>query len=249
MKFKNMTVLITGGARGMGKAFAKEFASEGANVALCDVNKEQLEDTAAELRDTYKVKVFEGCVDVSNERQVNEFVESVESQTESIDILINNAAIHPLTPVEKISNEEWDKVLGINLKGYFLTVKAVLPGMRKKQYGRIINISSEAGKNGGTICALHYAASKGGVLAFTRNLAKQVGEEGITVNAIAPGRIATDMAGSVSDDENQIYVEKSAVKSLGKPADIANAVAFLASKRSNFVTGETININGGTVMD
>ncbi len=249
MNFKNMTVLITGGARGMGKAFAEGFASEGANIALCDINGNQLKETAAELKKNFDVEVFEACIDVSNEKEVNEFVKRVEKEVEVIDILVNNAAIHPLSSLEEISNEEWDKVLAINLKGYFLTVKAVLPGMRKKKYGRIINISSEAGKNGGTICALHYAAAKGGVLSFTRNLANQLGQEGITVNAIAPGRISTDMAGSVSDAENQIYVEKSAVKSLGVPKDIVNGVMFLASKRSSFITGETLNINGGTLMD
>ena len=249
MDLKSNSALITGGAQGMGKVFARELARAGANIAICDINEESLRQTAAELSKETGIKAVAGRVDVSNEAEVNIFVNEVERQFGRIDILVNNAAIHPLHPIEEITSEEWDMVLAVNLKGYFFFAKAVLGGMRRRKYGRIINIASEAAKNGGTICALHYAASKGAVLSFTRNLAKQLGADKITVNAIAPGRIATPMASSVSDEENQIFIEKSVVKSLGRPEDIANAVLFLASKRASFVTGETMNINGGTLMD
>lgn len=249
MDLKNNSALITGAAQGMGKVFARELARAGANIAMCDINEELLRQTAAELSKDTDVKTVAGRVDVSNEAEVNSFVKEVERQLGRIDILVNNAAIHPLHPIEEIISEEWDRVLAVNLKGYFFFSKAVLKGMRRRKYGRIINIASEAAKNGGTICALHYAASKGAVLSFTRNLAKQVGADKITVNAIAPGRIATPMASSVSDEENQVFIDKSVVKSLGRPEDIANAVLFLASKRASFVTGETMNINGGTLMD
>jgi 3-oxoacyl-[acyl-carrier protein] reductase len=248
MDLKNNSAIVTGAAQGMGREFAEQLASAGANVAVCDVKEELLQKAADRLRET-GVKVLARRVDVSHEQEVNAFVKEVQKTFGRIDILINNAAIHPLHQIEEISSEEWDLVLRINLKGYFFFAKAVIGAMRRQKYGRIINIASEAGKNGGTICALHYAAAKGGVLSFTRNLAKQVGTDGITVNAIAPGRIATAMAGAVSDAENQIYIDRSVVKRLGKPADIANAVLFLASPRSSFVTGETLNINGGTLMD
>jgi 3-oxoacyl-[acyl-carrier protein] reductase len=248
MDLKDNVAIITGAAQGMGREFAQQLASAGANVAICDLKEEPLKKAEEELRETGST-VLARRVDVSEEDQVNGFVQQVEKEFRRIDILVNNAAIHPLHSIEEISSAEWDLVLRTNLKGYFFFAKAVLGAMRRQRYGRIISISSEAGKNGGTICALHYAAAKGGVLSFTRNLAKQVGADGITVNAIAPGRIATAMAGAVSDEENQIYIDRSVVKKLGNPADIANAVLFLASPHSGFITGETLNVNGGTLMD
>jgi 3-oxoacyl-[acyl-carrier protein] reductase len=131
----------------------------------------------------------------------------------------------------------------------FYFCKAVLPGMRKQKYGRIINISSEAGKHGGTVAACHYAASKGGVLAFTRNLAQQVGMDNITANAICPGRIVTAMANAVSAEENQKFINNSILKRLGDPEDVAFAAAYLASPRAKFITGETMMVNGGTLRD
>ena len=149
----------------------------------------------------------------------------------------------------EIVDKEWDRVIAVNLTAQFRFCKAVLPGMRRRRYGRIINISSEAGKNGGTVAAAHYAASKGGVLAFTRNLSQQVGAEGITVNAICPGRIATEMAGAVPPEENQKFIDNSIVKRLGTPEDVAFAVCYLADRRAGFVTAETMNVNGGTLRD
>jgi 3-oxoacyl-[acyl-carrier protein] reductase len=125
----------------------------------------------------------------------------------------------------------------------------MLTAMRKRKFGRIVNISSEAGKNGGTVAAPHYCASKGGVLAFTRNLAQQVGAYGVTVNAICPGRIASKMSGAVSPAKNQKFIDKSIIKRLGSPEDIAFAVSYLANRRSGFVTAETMNVNGGTLRD
>lgn len=249
MELGEMTAIVTGAARGMGRAFAEELAGHGATVAICDVNKEELEKTAREFGGRFKARVIAEAVDVSSEEQVKRFVARVEREAGRVDVLVNNAAIHPLHGIEDVTVEEWDRVLGVNTRSAFLFCRAVLPGMRKRKFGRIISIASEAGKNGGTIAAPHYAASKGAILAFTRNLARAVGAEGVTVNAIAPGRIATAMAGQVSPEQNQIYIDRSAVKRLGKPEDVAWAVAFLASERSSFVTGETLNINGGTLMD
>jgi 3-oxoacyl-[acyl-carrier protein] reductase len=249
MQFKEMTAIVTGAARGMGRAFAEELAARGATVAICDVNKDELDRTAREIAGRFKTRVLHETVDVSSEEQVTRFVARVEREAGRVDILVNNAAIHPLHGIEEISVEEWDKVLAVNLRSAFLFCRAVLPGMRKRKFGRIVSIASEAGKNGGTIAAPHYSASKGAILGFTRNLARAVSVDGVTVNAIAPGRIATAMAGQVSAEANQIYIDRSAVKRLGRPEDVAWAVAFLADERSSFVTGETLNINGGTLMD
>ncbi len=249
MEIREMTAIVTGAARGMGRAFAEELAGRGATVAICDVNKDELEKTAREIGGRYKVKVIAEAVDVSSEEQVKRFVARVEREASRVDILVNNAGIHPLHTIEEITVDEWDKVLAVNLRSVFLFCRAVLPGMRKRKFGRIISISSEAGKNGGTIAATHYSASKGAILGFTRNLARAVSVDGVTVNAICPGRIATAMAGQVSAEANQVYIDRSSVKRLGKPEDVAWAVAFLADERSSFLTGETLNVNGGTLMD
>jgi len=244
-----MKAIITGSARGMGKVIAKELLDAGADVAICDINEEMLKKTETELKNKKLGKVLSGVVDVSKENEVKSFVELVENESGKINILVNNAAIHPLHYFEDITEKEWDNVLNVNLKGYFFFAKYVVKSMKRQKFGRIINISSEGAKQGGTIAGLHYIASKGGVLAFTYRLAKDLGKYGITVNSICPGRINTDMAHTVSDDRNQIFIDKSAVKRLGKPEDVAFAVRFLASKKASFITGETLDVNGGTVMD
>ncbi|MFP4432742.1 MAG: SDR family NAD(P)-dependent oxidoreductase [Spirochaetaceae bacterium] len=248
MALDGRTAIVTGAAQGMGFAFARELAGQGAVVYMCDIQAEALEKAAEEIR-TEGYKAVPVRVDVSQEADVASAVEKAVTETGRLDILVNNAAIHPLKGIEEVSVDEWDKVLAVNLRSCFLFCRAAIPQMRKQKYGRIISIASEAGKNGGTICAPHYAASKGAILAFTRNLARAHGKDGITVNAIAPGRIATAMAMSVSKEENQVYIDKSSVKRLGDPVDVANAVAFLADERAGFVTGETLNVNGGTLMD
>ena len=240
--------MVTGAGRGMGLAFARALAARGATVALCDVDGELLESAAGELRDS-GARVLTEALDVAVEAEVEGFVARVEAETGRIDVLVNNAGIHPLHTIDRIDVTEWDRVLAVNLRSCFLFSRAVLPGMRERGFGRIISVASEAGKGGGTISAPHYAASKGAILAFTRNLARQVGTAGVTVNAIAPGRIATAMAGAVSPEENQVFIDRSAVKRLGDPAEAAHAVAFLADPASGFITGETINVNGGTLMD
>ncbi|MCX7786079.1 MAG: SDR family oxidoreductase [Spirochaetes bacterium] len=246
---KGQSAIVTGSARGIGKAIALEFATLGANVALCDVQKEELEKTAKEIQQKTGVKVFHKVVDIAKEGEVNTFVAEVERTFGSIQILVNNAGIHPLHKIEEITSDEWDLVMAVNLRAMFYFCKAVLPGMRKQKYGRIINISSEAGKHGGTVAACHYAASKGGVLAFTRNLAQQVGMDNITANAICPGRIVTAMATAVSKEENQKFIDNSILKRLGDPEDVAFAASYLASPRAKFITGESMMVNGGTLRD
>ena len=248
-ELKGQSAIVTGSAGGIGKAIALELALRGANVALCDVKKEVLSETAREIQQKTGVKIFNKVVDIAKEDEVHTFVAEVEKTFGSIQIMVNNAGIHPLHPIEEITSEEWDLVLAVNLRAMFYFCKAVLPGMRKQKYGRIINISSEAGKHGGTVAACHYAASKGGVLAFTRNLAQQVGMDNITANAICPGRIVTAMANAVSAEENQKFINNSILKRLGDPEDVAFAAAYLASPRAKFITGETMMVNGGTLRD
>ncbi|WP_020610976.1 SDR family NAD(P)-dependent oxidoreductase [Sediminispirochaeta bajacaliforniensis] len=244
-----MCAIITGSAQGMGKGIALGLARRGVNVALCDLKWAELQETGDQIKTETGVHVLCRKVDISKQEEVENFVKEAETEFGRIDILVNNAGIHPLKPIEQISSEEWDLVFAVNVKSDFFFAKAVLPGMRKRKFGRIICISSEAGKNGGTVAALHYAASKGAVLGFVRNLAQQVGADGITVNAIAPGRIMTAMSGAVSPKENRKFIDMSITKSLGKPEDIAYAVCYLASREASFVTAETMAVNGGTLRD
>ncbi len=246
---QGMTAIITGAAQGMGKGIAFGLASRGVDIAICDLKKEILEETAQEIREATGQKVVATALNITDEAAVKDFVAEVESTLGKVDILVNNAGIHPLKPIEEIEGDEWDLVFSVNVKASFYFCKAVLPGMRSRKFGRIISISSEAGKNGGTVAALHYAASKGAVLGFVRNLAQQVGADGITVNAIAPGRIMTAMSGAVSPEENQKFIDNSITKSLGTPEDIAYAVCYLASREASFVTAETMMVNGGTLRD
>jgi 3-oxoacyl-[acyl-carrier protein] reductase len=244
---EGQTAIVTGAAQGIGRAIAMALLERGANVALCDIRVEKLDAFAKEM--SAKGRVLVKKVDLSRPSEIAGFVAAVETELGGVDILVNNAGIHPMHPILEIDDMEWDQVLSVNLKAQFQFCKAVIPGMRARRYGRIINISSEAGKNGGTVAAAHYAASKGGVLAFTRNLAQQVGADGITVNAICPGRIATEMSAAVSAEENQKFIDKSIVKRLGRPEDIAFAVCYLADRQAGFVTAETMNVNGGTLRD
>ena len=247
--FEGHTALVTGSAQGIGKGIAMEFASRKANVAICDLKADVLKAAADEIKAKTGAKVFYKVVDISKEEEVGAFVKDVEKEFGKIEILVNNAGIHPLHKIEDISAEEWDLVMTVNLKAQFYFCKAVLPGMRARKYGRIINISSEAGKHGGTVAACSYAASKGGVLAFTRNLAQQTGADGITVNAICPGRIVSAMSGAVSAAENQKFIDNSILKRIGDPEDVAFAAAYLASPRAKFITAESMMVNGGTLRD
>ncbi|MDR1933239.1 MAG: SDR family oxidoreductase, partial [Spirochaetales bacterium] len=215
----------------------------------CDVNEKALQETAGEIGSKTGAKVFVKVVDISKKALVDAFVADVEKEFGSLQILVNNAGIHPLHPIEEISEEEWDLVMAVNLKAMFLFCKAVLPGMRKQKYGRIINMSSEAGKHGGTVAACSYAASKGGVLGFARNLAQQVGADNITVNNICPGRIVSAMANAAGAEANQKFIENSILKRIGDPEDVAFAAAYLASPRAKFITGESMMVNGGTMRD
>jgi 3-oxoacyl-[acyl-carrier protein] reductase len=246
-ELEGQTAIVTGAAQGMGRAIAGELLARGARLALCDLQGDRLE--AAVRAWAAPDRIHWERLDLADGAAVRAFAAAAEDRFGRIDILVNNAGIHPLHPIEAITDDEWDRVLAVNLKAQYILCQAVLPGMRRRRYGRIINISSEAGKNGGTVAALHYCASKGAILAFTRNLAQQVGADGITVNAICPGRIATGMAAAVSPEENQKFIDKSVIKRLGAPEDIAFAVAYLASPRAGFVTAETMNVNGGTLRD
>jgi len=247
MKLKNKVVLITGSSRGIGKAIALRLAMEGANIAVNYLkNRDKAEKVAAEAR-KYGVEARTYRADVSNYQQVEEMVRKIVEDFNTIHILVNNAGIIPQHySIFDIPLEEWEKILAVNLTGVFNCTKAVVPVMIKNREGKIINISSVAGKMGGTV-GPHYAASKAGIIGMTFSLAQELLKYNITVNAIAPGPIETEMVQSISEERRKIILSRVPMGRFGKTEEVAEAVIFLI--KCDYVTGEVIDINGGYYMD
>ena len=247
MKLKNKVVLITGSSRGIGKAIALRLAKEGANIAVNYLkNRNKAEKVAMEAR-KYGVEAKIYQADVSNYQQVEEMVRKIVEDFNTIHILVNNAGIIPQHySIFDIPLEEWEKILAVNLTGVFNCTKAVVPVMIKNREGKIINISSVAGKMGGTV-GPHYAASKAGIIGMTFSLAQELLKYNITVNAIAPGPIETEMVQSISEERRKIILSRVPMGRFGKTEEVAEAVIFLI--KCDYVTGEVIDINGGYYMD
>jgi len=247
MEIKNKVALITGSSRGIGKAIALRLAKEGANIAINYLkNKEKAEKVAMEAR-KYGVEAKIYQADVSKYQQVEEMVRKIVEDFNTIHILVDNAGIIPQHySIFDIPLEEWEEILTVNLTGVFNCTKAVAPIMIKNGGGKIINISSVAGKMGGTV-GPHYAASKAGIIGMTFSLAQELLKYNITVNAIAPGPIETEMVQSISEERRKIILSRVPMGRFGKPEEVAEAVIFLI--KCDYVTGEVIDINGGYYMD
>lgn len=246
MIFEGKVSIVTGASQGIGENIALELSREGAEVILVDIQKEKLEEVADKVaRDKGKASVF--CADVSRLDQVKEMTEKVIQDHQRIDHLVNNAGITRDNLLMRMTEEEWDAVLTVNLKGVFNLSKAVIRNMISNRYGRIVNISSVVGQMGNP-GQTNYAASKAGVLGFTKALAREVAPRGITVNAIAPGYIATPMTENLPEQVKRIFVELIPMKRFGFPGEIAHAVKFLLSDEAAYITGQVINVNGGMVM-
>jgi NAD(P)-dependent dehydrogenase (short-subunit alcohol dehydrogenase family) len=240
--------LVTGAGLGMGRAVAKALAARGAKIVVNDVNQRQANTVAAELRDNGSEAIAIPA-DVSAAPEVRRMVEEAVFCFGTIHVLINNAGVLRPTRVLDIPEEEWDWVLAVNLKGTFLCSQAVLPLMIANQWGRIVNVSSTAGKSVSTIGGAHYTAAKAGVLGFTRHLAKEVAVHGITVNAVCPGLIDTEMVRATIDEERrEAYARGFPIPRLGRPGEVAELVAFLVSDRAAYITGAALDINGGDLM-
>ncbi len=244
--FEDKVAIVTGSARGIGLAIGQELAKAGARVALVDLKADLAEQAATQLRGA-GYEALAVAADVSDEAQVRAMAQQALNRWGQIDILVNNAGICPVTPYEEITVEEWDLVLGVNLKGAFLCSKAVAPIMRKQHSGKIINIASSAGQMGGLAVGLHYSASKAGMFGLTKGLARILAPD-IQVNAVSPGTTESEMTSGWDQAATDSIVSKIPAGRLGRPVDVAAAVLFLASDLTEFITGQTLSVNGGLLM-
>ncbi|HTX52665.1 MAG TPA: SDR family NAD(P)-dependent oxidoreductase [Candidatus Baltobacteraceae bacterium] len=249
MEFAGQTAIVTGSARGFGRAIARRLAKGGARVTVADVNLAGVEETATLIRQDGAVATAMQ-VDVTSAASVQTVVDrTLAASGNRIDILVNNAGIQILEPIEDTTEEHWDKVIAVNLKGHFLTCRSVIPIMRKQGRGHIVNIASVGARNGGTFAGVHYIASKGGVIALTKKLGKELGQYGIVVNGVNPGPSLTDMMADWPRSIVDGVIKNTPLGRMAEPEDIADAVAFLASDAARFITGETIEVNGGLTCD
>ncbi len=243
---KGKVALVTGAAQGIGKAIAETLAKEGANVAICDVNIEKAEETAKELA-KLGIKTAAYKTNVSVAAECDALIDSTVKDLGKLDILVNNAGVTRDGLLIRMSEQDWDLVIAINLKGTFNCTKAAVKTMMKARYGRIINISSVIGLMGNA-GQVNYAASKSGVLGITRSIAKEYANRNITVNAVAPGYIQTAMTDKLTEEQKQAMLKFVPLSRMGQPQDVANGVLFFASPLADYVTGQVLAIDGGMVM-
>ena len=249
MTFKDRVALVTGAQRGIGKAIAGAFARKDAHVILIDVcGDEELDKTANELS-TFEDQCLVKRVDVSQSDQVQAMIEQVVKRFKRLDFLVNNAGIIRRGSIETVTEDDWDQVMLVNLKGTFNCCKAATDTMVKQRSGKIINVSSIAGKTGDITSAPGYGPSKAAIDGLTKTLARQLAAYGINVNGVAPHAIETDMSAEWSEEKRKAIIESIPLRRLGQPEDVAEAVLFLASDKANFITGEILDVNGGFLMD
>ncbi|WP_291724715.1 beta-ketoacyl-ACP reductase [Bernardetia sp.] len=237
---KNKVAIITGGAKGIGKAVAETFHKAGAKIAIWDLDEE-----GQKVADSVSGKFYK--VNTADREGLENTTQQVISDFGRIDILINNAGILRDSSFLKMSDNFWDSVIDVNLTGVYNCAKAIVPHMKTQKYGRIINASSIAGVYG-NFGQTNYSAAKAGVIGFTKALAREVGKDGITVNAIAPGYIQTDMTASIPKEFQEKIIASIPVRRAGKPEDIANAYLYLASEEASFVNGSVLQIDGGGIL-
>ncbi|MFA5346043.1 MAG: 3-oxoacyl-[acyl-carrier-protein] reductase [Candidatus Omnitrophota bacterium] len=246
MKLKDKVALITGGARGIGQAIAMAFAKEGADIVVADVNLEVAQKTATEIEALGR-KSLALEMDVTDYAKVEEGLNKILDKFGKVDILVNNAGITKDNLILRMSQSEWDSVINVNLKGTFNCIKAVSRPMIKQRSGKIVSIASIIGLMGNAGQA-NYAASKAGIIALTKTVAKELASRNVNANAVAPGFIQTDMTAKLPEDVKARMLEAIPLAKLGLPQDVANVCLFLASEEANYITGQVITVDGGMVM-
>jgi 3-oxoacyl-[acyl-carrier protein] reductase len=242
LDLKGKVALITGSTRGIGKSIASTLAAHGSDVVITGRNKATAQLVAENIKNEFNVNAYGVELDFS--KDITESWKEIQSLAGNIDILVNNAGLTRDTLFIRMKQEDWDEVINANLTGTFKITQLVVKGMMKKRYGRIINISSIIGFIGNP-GQVNYATTKAGLIGFTKSLAKELASRNITVNAVAPGFIETDMTQELPAEIKEKYLEQIPLSRFGKPEDVANAVLFLASDLSSYITGETIHVNGG----
>jgi len=243
MDFKGRVALVTGGARGIGRAIATRLSEGGAEIALCDVGLEEAQKTASEL----STRAIALKADVSNSLEVSKLFEDVIKEFGRLDILVNNAGITRDALLLRMKEEDWDSVIDINLKSVFLCSKEAVKIMSKQRYGRIVNIASVVAFMGNPGQA-NYSASKAGIVGLTKTIAREYASRSITVNAVAPGFITTPMTDALPENVKAEMLKNIPIGRFGSPIEVADAVCFLASKGSGYITGQVIHVNGGMFM-
>lgn len=240
--------IVTGAGRGIGKSIALTLAREGAKVIVNDIDIRLAEEVTNEIKKMGR-KSLAFQADVSNSKEVSQMVELILNELGRIDILVNNAAIIKRGTIDDLSEEDWDRVIDINLKGTFNCIKAVVGAMKKQRYGKIVNISSVVGKVGDLASAPCYGASKAGMACLGKSLARELAPYNINVNVVAPHAIETDMSREWSEEKRKSIITNIPLGRMGEPEDVAEAVLFLVSDKSKFITGEVLDVNGGYLMD
>ncbi len=245
LKLENRVAVITGGAQGIGLAMAERLTGQGANVVIADLNGEKASESAAKVTALGGGKCIGVTCNVGDLESIKSAMKAAADEFGGIDILVNNAGILHATPIEDITVEEFDRQLMINLRAPFFVTQQALPYLKKSKAGRVINMSSVAGRMGSYASGMGYVAGKGGLIALTYGMARQYAAMGITINCICPGTVGTDMIKEWSDEQVQGLIDKIPAGRLGRPDEIASCVAYLASDEAAFVTGHAMDINGG----
>ncbi len=239
--------VVTGGARGIGRSIVEKLAFLGADVVIADMLVDLAEETAVEVAKLTQRKLVAIKVNVADGKSANELIDQTVKQFGHIDILVNNAGITRDMLILRMEETDWDAVLDVNLKGVFNCSKAAIRPMMKQRYGRIVNISSVSGQ-AGQAGQTNYSASKAGIIGFTKALAREVASRQITVNAVAPGFIPTTLTNDLSEELKKSILSATPVGRMGKPEEIAAAVAFLASEEASYITGQVLAVDGGMAM-
>ncbi len=245
-ELKDKCALVTGGARGIGRAIADELARRGANLAVCDIDEAAAQKAAEEIK-SFGVQTIAGKVNVANAAELEAFVDGVAKTWGRLDIMVNNAGITRDGLLLRLKDEDWQRVIDVNLTAVFYGCRVAGKHMMRQRSGRIINIASVVGLMGNAGQA-NYSASKGGVIALTKTVARELASRGVTANAVAPGYIETEMTAVLPEKAKEAFLVNVPLGRPGKPQDVADAVAFFASDKAAYITGQTLPVDGGMVM-